>query len=505
MDLVQMLDDAGRPVPRFDAEGLPLPRGSSFPRGSTPLYQVDVSWTAEMAADAPPAVRRRAAWAWAAWRAGAPDQLIASALGDPARGEARLRAWLGWHELGERRRWRRERRAAREAAARAGRPPEQKPADQRSAADWELVRGLVESHDARQQATGLSPETQALLERASRLLAEHDTEVRAAALTLDRVGDVIEEGELHTPQTELSPSPHYGPYGAGGASGLAPSNALPREPRAAGPHPDDPRWTELDNSDLADGLVETITEGGLLRAELYLAASQLGEGRPDLAWRQARNVARRCEVRLTTVVGEYVRATAMTLADVPVQVQAELREPVRCQAPFAWGIVRRAFGLDRGPTRDAARRGTPRSDSGGRQPDAAPVDVGDPLVGEAVIDVSGKLPLYEPEPAPERPLTAEEMRAIRERAEAEWRAAGRPGRVAAVDEAPGKYGALLERVRAEEPQPGPDSVDVGDQVLDEAAERRRAIRERAEAGWRPAGRLAPVDVSAPGPAGRRPS
>jgi hypothetical protein len=443
LGLVTLIDDAGRPLQRFDAEGLPLPRGASFPKGSVPLYQVDVSWTPEMVASAPDGVRRRAAWAWAAWRAGAPDQLIAAAIGDPARGEARLRAWLGWREHDERRQRRRERRAAREAAARAGRPPEQEPADPRSAADWELIRGLVADHDA-QQPTGHDPDTEALIERARSLLAEHDAEVLAAALDLDRAGDLIEEGELHTPQTELRASPH-GPYGADGASALAPSNALAREARAAGPPPDDPRWVELDRDDVADRLVETITEGELLRAELYLAAGQLGEGRPELAWRQARNVARRCEVGLSAVVGEFVQASIRTLADVPVQVRAELREPVRCQATFAWGIVRRAFGLDRGPTRAAARRGSSRSSSGDRSADVVQVDVVD-----LVADVSGQLPLYEPEPEPTRRWTAEELRAIRERAEAGRRSAGGEDQVAAADVAPvGPMGMLLEQVRAQ--------------------------------------------------------
>lgn len=346
-------------VVRVDDDGRPVAHGTSLPKGTAARYQLDETWTPELVAAMPADWRPRAALAWACLRLGADDQLVAGCLrrSPASNGDRVLWAWLGRAKRARHGHRRRRERAREAAVVRADR-----------GADFACPAGT----DADLQELGYRNST--------------------------------------PPETEPAQAQQVG------LLSWAPIEAPRRPARAVRPPAEDPSWLELDRDDVADRLVETITEGVELRAEVYAVAEQLGERRPDAAWRQARNVARRCGVRLAAVVGEFTRAADRTRCDVSARVRAELRAPVACPAAFAWGIARRSFGLGPGRTRHAGRR-VPRPAAGEWRG-----DLGDLVVEQPVSEVSGRLPLYVPEPEPERRLTPEEMRAIRARKEAEYRA-----------------------------------------------------------------------------------
>jgi hypothetical protein len=200
------------------------------------------------------------------------------------------------------------------------------------------------------------------------------------------------------------------------------------------------------------GLVADVTQAEGSWADVLRAAELVAEDDPVAVWGQLvriaetgvvrtsaarQRVAGRGELRLADLVGLYCRAVDDARADVPVAVAAGRRQPVESAASWACGAVRR--GLIRG-TRAAVEDETPTQESGSASSGAA----GDQTV------VSPE-PLYVPEPEPERRLTAEERRAIRERVAAQQAEGGDPVAAEAPPPAQGprrSLAARLEQARA---------------------------------------------------------
>lgn len=228
-------------------------------------------------------------------------------------------------------------------------------------------------------------------------------QVEGMAATLGPLAE-FEARNSTPPQTESSPLAPRGPLG------LAPGIAQAREARAAPPL----RGTEVSAEQLrriVDArLTQDVTQGEALFAELAAAARRLDEDDPVSLFGALANLAVRRQWRLDDLVGRYCRAVDQVVVDIGGRVRQRERDPVTNPAAFAWRMLRYEAGdLPRPP-----RRGGPR------WPVAAEADVED-----QVVDVSGRLPLYEPEPEPApRRRSLDELRAIRARALADRGARG---------------------------------------------------------------------------------
>jgi hypothetical protein len=318
LQLLEVVDDAGNPIPR----------GTFLPPGTVPRYRVlaDV-WTPEIVdrLRQDPAWAERLELAWTAHQLGAPDPIVGCWLRRrPAGvGDAALRAWCARALAAQRR------QRDREAAA---------------------VEAAIDARDR-----GHDPKIKGPLDRIADRARRHCTPPVDGLTTVSR------------------------PTGRDGASGeeeWSDEDApIARGDRALERTLDHDRWLKLDRQDVADRLAKTITEVGRLREDWVRRADAIGESRLDEGWRQARNVARRCGVTLSDVVGRFERACDQVDHDIQGRIDAGLRKPVDEQHRFAWGIVRRGLGLGGGRTCRASLGPRPApckvwlSDADGSQPE----------------------------------------------------------------------------------------------------------------------------------------
>lgn len=208
------------------------------------------------------------------------------------------------------------------------------------------------------------------------------------------------------PRTEHSPSAPTGPSGR--APGTRAREARAAEPPRTGPSAD--QYRRLVNATL----IENDTEGGLLFAELVVASEALGEEDPVSLFGGLANLAVRRRRSLAELVGCYCRTADQVRVDIADRVRNRDRDPVANPAAFAWRMVRYQLGdLPRPPRAGRPSWSRPRADLVGDQVEAEP----------SGSEPSRRLELYQPPPEPERRLTVEEMRVIRERALAAHRPA----------------------------------------------------------------------------------
>lgn len=458
--LVTVLDDTGQPVERDEAGNRERLR---LPPGKVPLYEVDLAWTEEMVSALPPTVRRRAAWAWSAWRANAPEQLLREAFHDLVHGEQRLRACCAEAERQEERRVRRERRAQDAAGRRRARREDAaaQPPDEMSATEWDLIRGALKREDLEELARQ-DPRLHEVLPEWRRKQAEHDRQVAEAGIELERIADLGEKTDpasaptfaaLAGPEncTPSSTKPHHQRKGrrSGCKTLLYPpvvaenDRAVETAPRAT-PNAFQLRaWIRAGHAPDAEIAARQFDQ-------VAYVAGQISEPRPIAAWVGLGAMADRVGRPVDELITEYEQRADEWRVDVEDRVRRNARLPVEYPPVFVWRMVQYAVGDKERPRRKPAcnrQEGGPRLHAA-VSPDAraasrAVVELGSeadpysarsPLVdrtdgqgwnseGSVVhpSSVSSPSDIDAGEEMPHR-RTVEELRAIRERALAEHRA-----------------------------------------------------------------------------------